>query len=446
MLRNYRGMMTNSKITKAWSWQFPVLGSLFVFLVPAQSQEFERDPINYSTAPANNPISRLQKQLELGHVRLQFVGDRGYLPSLLKELKVPISSQTLVFSKTSLQRNRIQPATPRALYFSDDVFVGYCQSGTVLEISVADPQLGAMFYTLDQEPEGKPRFTRQNDACLLCHGSSQTHGIPGHLVRSVFPDASGAPILSSGTYRIDPSISLEKRWGGWYVTGTHGKQVHLGNMVFKGRNPERSLNATGLNVTSLTNRVDTSAYLTGHSDIVALMVLEHQAEMHNQITRTNFLARMALHEDALFNKAEGKSDQEMSESTWRRIQSAGDPLLRCLLFSGEVKLTDKIQGTSGFAEEFADRGPRDPGGRSLRDFDLQTRTFKYPCSYLIYSEAFNNLPGALKDYVYRRLWYVLRGQDTRKEFDHLSAGDRLAILEILQATKKDLPSYWSKNP
>jgi hypothetical protein len=349
----------------------------------------------------------------------------------------------LVFSKTSLQRHRISPHTPRALYFSDDVYVGFCQRGDVLEVSAVDPQLGAVFYTLDQERSDPPRIRRHGDSCLICHGSSPTHGVPGHLVRSLFVDPEGLPILASGSYRIDHTSPLKQRWGGWYVTGTHGDQTHLGNLVVRQRRVVEPVdNAAGLNVTDLSGRIDPTAYLTPHSDIVALMVLEHQAEGHNRITQAGFQTRLALHQEAALNRDLGQPEGQRWDSTTRRIKSVGEPLVQYLLFSGETELTARITGTSDFAAEFAHRGPRDDKGRSLRDFDLGHRLFKYPCSYLIYSAAFDALPAPVKDYVLRRLWDILNGHDSSKEFAHLSAADRQAIREILVATKKDLPDYW----
>jgi hypothetical protein len=115
-----------------------------------------------------------------------------------------------------------------------------------------------------------------------------------------------------------------------------------------------------------------------------------------------------------------------------------------MLFSGEAKLTEPLKGTSGFAAEFQQAGPRDKQRRSLRDFDLSKRLFKYPCSYLIYSESFNQLPDEVKDYVYRRLWQVLTGRDSSPDFAHLTESDCNAILEILLETKSDLPDYWRK--
>jgi hypothetical protein len=409
----------------------------------AAAQEFEREPILYSQTEPDNRVSRLFADVAAGKKALEFTSEHGYLPALLAALDMPTSSQMLVFSKTSLQRHRIAPRTPRAIYFADDVYVGYCQQGDVLEISVADPQLGAVFYTLDQEPLERPAFQRQTDNCLICHGSSQTKEVPGHVVRSVFTDAGGFPVLSAGTHRIDHTSPLSKRLGGWYVTGTHGEERHLGNLIVRGRVvPEEVDNSAGQNRTSLEGLVDTADYLTPHSDLIALMVLEHQADAHNYLTRASFLTRQALHHQASLNRELGEPADHVWDSTKSRIKNAGEPLVEYLLFSGEAPLTAPIQGTSPFAEEFARRGPRDSQGRSLRDLELSRRLFKYPCSYLIYSPNFAALPSEVREYVLRRMWEVLSGQDQSEKFAHLSASDRRAIVEILRETLPDLPEYW----
>jgi hypothetical protein len=409
----------------------------------AVAHDLEQAPIHYTKAPANNPVVRLQQRLDSSKASLAFDDHFGYLPALLNELKVPRSSQMLVFSKTSMQRHRISPRTPRALYFNDNIYIGYCQNGAVLEISAVDPQLGALFYTLEQKSDHKPKILRQDYSCLVCHGSSQNQGFPGHLVRSVYADGQGFPILSSGTFRIDHTSPLKERWGGWYVSGTHGKQAHLGNLIVRDeRAPEQIDNTPNLNATDLGRWVRTADYLTPHSDIVALMVLEHQAEMHNRITRANFLTRIALHDEAELNKALGRPADQRSELTQRRIKSACEPLVKYLLFCGEAKLDAPVKGTSDFAKEFGRHGPRDSKGRSLRDFDLKTRLFKYPCSYLIYSEAFDALPEAARSYVLNRLWNVLNGAASGNDYDHLSEDDCRAIREILVATKKNLPNDW----
>jgi hypothetical protein len=175
-------------------------------------QDFESEPIAYSKSKPNNRVAQFDEELQSGRVTLSYDSRFGYLPALLKALDVPQSSQMLVFSKTSLQRHRITSRTPRALYFNDDVYIGFCHDGDVLEISAADDQLGTVFYTLDQDAETGPKLIRQGDNCLICHAASATKQVPGHLVRSVYCDASGLPLLASSTYRTDYTSPFEQRW------------------------------------------------------------------------------------------------------------------------------------------------------------------------------------------------------------------------------------------
>jgi hypothetical protein len=416
-------------------------GAVIAAAPPAAAVDLDRPPIQYSTAPADNRVEDLIRKIKDGSVALPRDPDAGYLRGLLKELDVPVSSQVLVFSKTSLQRSRIGPKTPRAIYFNDDVTVGFCRRGDVLELSAADPALGTVFYTLDQDPAKKAAVTREGESCLICHGGSPTQGFPGHLVRSVSADRSGELVLSRGTKRVDHTTPFGDRWGGWYVTGTSGRQTHLGNRVVGGHGPA---GRDGTNVTDLRPYFTAGDYLTPHSDLVALMVLEHQGEAHNRLTRANFLTRLALAEEAEMNAALGRPAGERSESTSRRIDRACEPVVEYLLFADEAPLTGPVAGTSGFAEEFAARGPFDAKGRSLREFDLKARMFKYPLSYVVYSKLFDGLPAEARDRVYRRLWEVLTGRDRSKPFAHLSDEDRRACREILRETKPGLPAYWQE--
>jgi hypothetical protein len=134
--------------------------------------------------------------------------------------------------------------------------------------------------------------------------------------------------------------------------------------------------------------------------------------------------------------------QPIGESARRRIDNAAEALVKYMLFTDEALLDAPVKGTSGFAAEFAARGARDHAGRSLRDFDLTRRMFRYPCSYLIYSAAFDALPAPARDRIYRRLWEVLTGADQTPAFSRLTATDWKAIHQILLATKSDLPAYW----
>jgi hypothetical protein len=263
------------------------------------------------------------------------------------------------------------------------------------------------------------------------------------MVRSVYSDREGQPILSGGSFRIDHTSPFKNRWGGWYVTGTHGAQTHLGNLILQRKSvPDELENPDGVNVTDLKGRIDTGMYLSSHSDIVALMVLEHQAEMHNRITAANYQTKYAHRDADIINELDNAPKGKLTESTARRVDSAAAQLVEYLLYCDEAPLSATVKGTSNFANEFQQKGPRDRRGRSLRDFDLSARMFKYPCSYLIYSPAFDGLPASVKERVYRQLWDVLSGKNTSREFAHLTGDDRKAIKEILLDTKDGLPDYW----
>lgn len=410
----------------------------------AQGQlEFESPPIDYNQAPVTDRVALLQEQIANGRATLEYDEKHGYLRSVLEHLDVSVSSQMLVFSKTSFQQRKISPRRPRAIYFNDDVYVGWVQGGDAVEVSSADPKQGAVFYTLSQEKSETPRFVRDRGQCLDCHASSRTAGVPGHLVRSVYVGRSGQPFFGSGTFTTDHRSPLKERWGGWYVSGTHGRQRHMGNVIATdSSNPEELDTESGANVVDLSKLLDVAPYLTETSDIVALMVLEHQAQMQNLITRAGFEARAVSHYDQQMNEAMNRPAGHRSESGIRRIASAGDKLVDYMLFVDEVPLSDALKGASNFSTEFAAKGPYDSRGRSLRQFDLKHRLMKYPCSYLIYSKPFDNLPDSAKDYVYRRLFDVLTAAQEDERYAHLSRTDREAILEILTDTKPELPDYW----
>ncbi len=406
-----------------------------------RSEDYDEEPIRYSATAADDPVARLVQRLDSGAVKLRWDENHGWLPSLLEALDIPTSSQTLVFSKTSLQRERIMPERPRALYFNDEVYVGMVQNGAVLEIASTDPRQGTMFYAMPTDREKVPSPRRETQECLQCHDSNAfTGGVPGMMMRSVYPDADGRPILTAGSYVTDQRTPLAQRWGGWYVTGTTADGLHMGNQIFTPNvTPETIERKSGSNLTTVADLLDVSPYLTPHSDVVALMVLSHQLQMHNLITRASFETRRALRDDVVMNNALGRRPEFRSETTTRRIASVGEALLRYMLYVDEAPLSGPVRGTSDFAKEFAAKGPRDPQGRSLREFDLQRRSMQYPLSHLIYSEAFDALPPAVRNYVLERLLTVLTTVIDNESFPHLSPSDRRAILEILVATKPGLP-------
>lgn len=398
--------------------------------------DFEKPPINYGKVESHDRVATLAKSIERGDVRLEFDAKHGWLPDVLKLLQVSPESQVLVFSKTSLQLHKISPRTPRALYFNDDVYVGWCQQGDVVELAATDPELGAVFYTIDQDSEAPPRIVRDQGQCLTCHATTRTQSVPGYLIRSVYPDINGRPRTGTRTYVTDHASPFEQRWGGWYVTGSHGEMRHLGNVRASNRqDPEAMDVEAGANHATLDQLINVEPYLTGHSDLVALLVLEHQTQMHNLIARASMESRAASHYDRGINEALGRPLDTVSESTTRRIASAAEALVRYMLFADEVELTNAVSGTSLFAEQFAAPEKRDSQGRSLRQLDLSRRLLKFPCSYLIYSEAFDRMPPPVMQLVQRRVTEILTSPDTPVGYERLDAAERTAIAQILRETK-----------
>lgn len=385
---------------------------------------FDHPAIDYLKSPVDDPIARLQTRVNSGEVTLTYENNGfGYLRSVLAALKIRSDSQMLVFSKTSFQHTRISPEAPRSLFFRDDVAVGFVQHGDVLEFAALDPKQGTQFYTLDNTPSSKPTFSTNGLTCVQCHDTTPTIGVPGLMVRSVVTDSAGEPITKAPSFITDHTSNISDRWGGWYVTGSTGDTEHLGNAVAESQATPSKLNRHPP-MADLKGVIDTSHYLEPTSDVVALMTLEHQSHMWDLITRIGWDARIAAADHKPFNDDEVES------------------LLQYMLFTKEAKLWSPVVGTSGFTENFEKLGPRDAQGRSLRDFDLKTRMFKYPLSYMIYSEAFDALPAPVLDRVYHRLDEILTGQDTTAPYAKLSPQDRKNILEILIATKKGLPDYF----
>jgi hypothetical protein len=383
--------------------------------------------------PGKDPVALLQEQIQGRQVKLDYQkNDLGFLPSLLKHLDVNVDSQMLVFSKTSFHADLIGPTKPRAVYFNDDVFVGVAQRGDI-ELAALDATEGLVFYTLEATPAQEPRFVRRDAVCATCHGLSGSGSL---LTQSVFPDPAGNALFLPGLTPPPPdhTTPIEQRWGGWYVTGTHGSQHHMGNAVVPDPYSSSDLQQEGTqNLTTLKTKVDLSRYMAQTSDLIALMTFEHQVRMVNLIARISRQAREV--------EKTGNADGSATEA----LKTGIDEMLQYMLFVEEAPLREPLQGVSSFASTFSSRGPRDSEGRSLRDFDLQTRVFRYPLSYMIYSTSFETIPDSVKAQLYKRLYDILTNRDTSGAFARVSTVDRTAIFEILRATKPNLPDYWRED-
>jgi hypothetical protein len=406
----------------------------------------EYPTMHYATAPRSDAIAKLEARLASGALKLT-PGAHGYLEPLLAALAIDESSQTLVFSQTSLQSRRIDPRTPRAIYFNDDVYVAWVQNGP-LEIGSLDPNLGPVFYLLEQPAAGSaaapaPKFERELTRCLSCHDSYSLSGdgVPRFIVGSGYTGVGGNLVSHEGWILVSDETPLKNRWGGWYVTGHSGEQVHLGNVLIRDMKDFDRLDELRVgNLDTLDALFDTKPYVTNKSDIVALMILEHQVNAQNAIARVNFDVRTAIDEErGAANAKDGyelHADQ-LSIATRKAIDDAVAPLADTLLFAGETRLTSPISGEPQFVSQFMSRAIKDSRGRSLRDLDMHTRMFRYPLSYVVYSPAFDALPRAAREAFYRRVAASLRGTQKDDAIARLEPDERAAILEILAATRPE---------
>jgi hypothetical protein len=391
--------------------------------VPFAGMLDEHPAIEYARRPVRDRVAALTRALADGTASLAFDARSGYLRPVLDALKVPVESQLLVFSKTGIQGAATSPVNPRAIFFTDSVVVGYIPGARVLELAAHDPAQGVQFYTLVQNPQAPPALTRQTH-CVSCHVSSSTLDVPGMLNRSHFVRGDGSVLGTLGNFTVNHTTRLLDRWGGMYVTGNYhlfpyNVAVHMGNVTTVASESHGPVSSNEAFIAWSNSKPETRGYPSSESDIASFLVFDHQMHAINLLTRVNWEAR--------------------ANGQWRPI---ADELAEYLLFAGEVPPPAKVSPRAGFAEAFAANAPRDRQGRSLRDLDMETRLLKYPCSYMIYSDAFDNLPPAVKTAVYQRMWTMLNGDKSAKSA-HLSAHDRRAIIEILRDTKRDLPREFS---
>ena len=416
----------------------------------ASRYETDYPTIPYDAHAADNPIARLQAQLDRGEVSLDYKSPRGYLDSLLAALKIDPSSQTLVYSKTSLQIDAINAATPRAIYFNDDTYVAWVQGGGMLEVVTMDAKLGAVFYTLPNHRAQQLRLSRETSRCLTCHDtfSMLGGGVPQFRFTSTQVSVNGAGLLEQPGVETTDDTPLSERWGGWFVSGQVGPQPHLGNILVRNTKELSALDPAKRQQSydSLDELLDVRPYVTNKSDVVALLVLEHQAFIHNLITRANFKSRTLLTKTEHSHNVEELTYSALSPVSQTALQRLLEPMVHSMLFINAASLKGGIASTSGFDRWFQAQAPRDRQGRSLRELDLNTRVFKYRLSYLIYSPGFDALPGCVKEFIYTRLGDILSGRDHSSEFAVLPAQERADINQILADTKPAYATFVSTKP
>jgi hypothetical protein len=366
----------------------------------------------YETRAVDDRFSRFLTAWDEGPTgAIDLSGDLPFLRSLLKELEVPVSSQMLVYTATSLQKGLISAKNPRALYFNDDTYVGFVPRGRIEVISL-DPTLGGVFFIFDRLQPGRRPAVRRSADCMNCHAPRHMENIPGLVIESVVPGLTGGGERAFRREQSGHGVPLSERFGGWHLTG-FGEAMprNWSNKLLVRKNGEAKElpNLPG-------ERFDLARYLLPTSDLLAQLLHEHQAGFVNRALQAGYRCRELAAANTLDEGA---------------LAELAAPLVRYLLFADEAPLAPGMLGDSPFAAEFMAGGKRDSAGRSLRDLEGQTRLLRHRCSYMIYSPAFTGLPTPLRQRVLRELNAALNLSNSTS---HLPAEERMAVRGILGET------------
>ncbi|MFP6859279.1 MAG: hypothetical protein VCA73_18515 [Roseibacillus sp.] len=418
---------------------------LFLAFAPVASAQFYNDfelkPHGYFTRKPQDPMSLLMEKIDAGEVTITEENGKPLVERLLRELKLDKDTQVLVFSKTSLQKRAVSYRNPRAIYFNESVYLGWMPNGRV-EVASFDPEIGPLFYFQRQLDDTRSRLFVRTRSCLGCHAGNATNFIPGSLGRSVYPDRTGRVLKGIEDYRRSGHhIPLQDRYGGWFVSGQHGKMRHMGNSIATREDGQVTIDRKRFaNLEKLDQFFPTDSYLAPGSDIAALLVFDHQVTMHHRLVEATYRARQALFDSKLdpmetdvAKLAAGRSIREFTEGV--------DKVIDYMLFREEIALP-KVSCDANFRRAFTANKRTDKGGYSLKDLRLDGRIFEHRCSFMIYSPSFEHMPPMLRGAIYDRLHQILTAQAPVKGFEHLGAEERTRIFEILRETKKDLPAKW----
>jgi hypothetical protein len=424
---------------RAWTWRYPSVIALYLWervsgdgrraalmrffsliltllpsaLLLAEPVPFADSPHDYWKRTPTDAISQLVEKLRDGGLNLDGADEKSYMLAILKELDIPVSSQILVYSATSLQGGLIKATNPRALYFNEETYVGYVPGGR-LELSSIDPELGPVFQILSRGQSGGPPRVERTDRCMNCHAGNAMRRLPGFFTESVIASTAGGSLDGFRRGKVGHTVPLDERFGGWHITGAHEKQFPLANLLGRsdGAKVTRYSNAPG-------SQFDWSRYPVETSDLLAHLIHEHQLEFHNLVTLAVYRVRERVPPEELNGIARD--------------------MVRYLLFANEVKLpSGGVKPDTAYEEAFLSKRKAAPDGTSLRDFDLRGRLFKHRCSYMIYTPAFQALPGLIKDRVYAGLRSALSERGIT-EFNYIPPQERRQIRVILKATLTGLP-------
>jgi hypothetical protein len=339
--------------------------------------EFATAPHLYWEKPQQDRFSKMIAQVAAGKAALDLSNNTAFLLSLLKALEIPVSSQLLVFSGSSLQKRLINSRNPRALYFNEDTFVGFVPGGRI-EIASLDPELGLIFSIFDPLRGGAalPTVTRP-EGCLNCHAEAHSYRLPGVSIESLAVDRDGSSLETYRRGEIGHMVPLADRFGGWHLTGGHGLASTRANFI-------GSLSPAGMARTEnpVGKFADVSNYPVATSDILPHLIHEHLSGFLNRLIQLRYLERRM------------RMAAQTSEPDRAAMQRLVDEFADYLLFKDEAALpSGGVTGEPTYQAAFLERY----AGSGLGQFDLKSRIFRLRCSYLLGTEIWkSNSPGLQK--------------------------------------------------
>jgi len=379
------------------------------------------NPIHeYYQIPTQDRFGRLMDEIDSGRVTFDASNELDLLRDVLRALEIPVTSQMLVTSATSLQKTIISPRRPRALYFNDDTYVGFVPGGQIEVISM-DPKRGGMFYLFERVRAGRTPRIRRSENCLTCHATPQMNEIPQLVIESVVPGITGGGEKAFRRNQTGHAIPLDQRFGGWLVTGAPNFTQHWGNILI-----EQNTKGVGLKQRTMKpgELFDPNRYLLPTSDLLPQLLHEHQVGFHNRVTRATYQARTLLH---------GQSEPSDSEETQNQLQAIAKELVRYILFADEAPLPPGgVPHSEAFEADFLAQAHKAPDGKSLRDLDLKTRLMRYRCSYLVESDEFASLPKPIRRLVDLELERALDPSRDPEDYAYLPNDEKEAIRSFLK--------------
>lgn len=394
----------------------------------AVPQRFEKAPHDYWKHPLKDNFSLWLEKVAKGEAEVPGGNEIEVMRGYFKIFGVPESSQMFVYSATSRQRV-ISPYRPRALYFSDDLYIGYVSGGRI-EVASVDPEVGPVFRIFDF-PRGGAKATinvDRSDRCMQCHAGHDNNQLPKLVIDSVIVNDAGGSLETWRTVKFGHDVPLAERFGGWHLTGGIRLPNNHANQIGKLREGKLDIRE---NLAGTLFRLENFPLPT--SEALPMLLLDHQAGFVNLLTEAVYKVRELTAPD--HGPLTPADEKELD------LHAAG--IVSYLLFQKEAKLPPTgVTGDPAYLKAFAENRRATADGLSLKDFDLKTRLFRHRCSYMIYTDQWAKLPPLVKDRCWKYLQRLL-AEGGNGVASWIPGTERTAIRRILKATlPAEVPADW----